>query len=185
MRQRHLGTIRSNLDGGWEPSSFSNNQQLKFDDYKFHDNNPKTALDDFYSYSGTLNTFNNPKKPNQKDPAKSKIVSWEEAQKEKEKNFFSDAQQRFGEMQGWQDLIDQGYAMNPEETKYYNDTFGQYRGVSAEGAKQEANNANSLANAYRYKASYTPPRAPKNFLRMETKPGFMGPQTTLTKRPIF
>ena len=39
----------------------------------------------------------------------------------------SDAQARFGEMQGWKDLIDQGYAMNPEETRYYNDTFGQYQ----------------------------------------------------------
>ena len=89
MKQRHLGTIRSNLDGGWQPSSFSNNQQLKFDDYKFHDNNPETALDDFYSYSGTLNTFNNPKKTNQpfRDPAKSKMVNFLKKLKKRQKSF--------------------------------------------------------------------------------------------------
>lgn len=177
MKQRHLGTIRSNLDAGWQPSSFSNNQQLKFDDYKFHDNDPKTALDDFYTYSGTLNTFNNPQK--QKEP-KSKMVNFEEAKREKEKKFLSEAQARFGEMKGWKDLIDQGYAMSPEESRYYNDTFSKYQGVSAEDALRES------ANRYTPPSSVTtiPNRAPKSFLRMETSEGFMGPRTTLKRRPI-
>lgn len=133
MKQRHLGTIRSNLDRGWKPSSFSNNQQLKFDDYKFHDNNPETALDDFYSYSGTLNTFDNPKKLNQTSTQTANSLNFggegynqgfssnPQEQDVRQLTQLETAQKKQKEINSWDELISGGYKMSDSDKKLYND----------------------------------------------------------------
>ena len=51
-RDRHLGTIRSNIDKGWKPSTYTNNYQISFDDYKFNERGWGRMT--FLSYRGTM-----------------------------------------------------------------------------------------------------------------------------------
>lgn len=58
--RRHLATARQNMDRGWSPSTYyqdeeGKNQQFTFDSYKPNDNNtPNYYLDDYNDYSGQL-----------------------------------------------------------------------------------------------------------------------------------
>lgn len=132
-RNRHLGTVRSNIDMGWKPSSFSNNTQLKFDDYKFHDNNPKTDLDNFYSYSGT---FNRPEigmgrqfyeglqnSINKGRGQKMDMFGEQDVKRPGASYILDSARSKFNTMQGFDELIDQGYRFNGVEQRAYNNLF--------------------------------------------------------------
>lgn len=148
-RNRHLGTIRSNIDKGWNPSSFSNNTQLKFDDYKFHDNNPKTDLDNFYSYSGTFNrpemrSFNSPfyeglqNSINKGRGQRADIFGEQDVRSPNHSEILNSARSKFNTMQGFNELIDQGYKFNNAEKRAYNNLFKNrdaYRNYLNDGLK--------------------------------------------------
>jgi hypothetical protein len=145
MKQRHLGTVRYNLDNGWQPSSYSGgNKQLKFDDYRFNDGDKSTTLDDFYTFSGMQNSFNNPMSQGRDQPMSqgsgqpmsqgsggsmfgpkpegSGRFSPEDAVEtdQYQPTQLEEAQKRFKGIQGWENLMKGGYNFSDSEKKKYN-----------------------------------------------------------------
>ena len=55
-RDRHLGTIRSNIDKGWKPSIIPIIIKFLLMIINLTERNPSTTMDDFFSYRGTINS---------------------------------------------------------------------------------------------------------------------------------